>query len=39
MVIIYTFGISIGLSDERLNSNTASNYTITPEVFMVLKQE
>ena len=23
---------SIGLSDERLNSNTASNYKITPEL-------
>ena len=26
------FWKSIGLSDERLNSNTASNYTITPEL-------
>ena len=35
------FWKSIGLSDERLNSNTVSNYKITPElrVFMVLKQE
>ena len=30
---------SKSLSDERVNSNTASNYSITPElVFMVLKQ-
>ena len=26
------FWKSIGLSDERLNSNTASNYTLTPEL-------
>ena len=26
------FWKSRGLSDERLNSNTASNYTITPEL-------
>ena len=33
------FWKSNGLSDERLNSNTASNYSITPELsFMVLKQ-
>ena len=34
------FWKSIGLSDERLNSNTASNYKINPELsFYVLKQE
>ena len=34
------FWKSIGLSDERLNSNTASNNKVTPELsFMVLKQE
>ena len=32
VVIIYIFWKSIGLSDERLNSNTASNYNITPEL-------
>ena len=33
------FWKSKGLSDERLDSITASNYKITPElIFMVLKQ-
>ena len=34
------FWKSKGFSDERLDSITASNYKITPElIFMVLKQE
>ena len=33
------FWKSKGLSDERINSNTASNYSITPEFIMALKQE
>ena len=33
------FWKSKGLSDERFNSITASNYIITSEVIIVLKQE
>ena len=33
------FGKSKCLSDERINSITASNYSITPELSLVLKQE
>ena len=33
------FWKSKGLSDETINSITTSNYSITPELIMVLKQE